>query len=63
MPNPQNHPDCPQCKGEGFYLSHYGRGYYHDGSFGHNRWDDCFCDFEDDVADLPPPFQPTGEQF
>jgi len=33
--------NCPHCKGAGFYLKHEGRGYYRDGSFGHNQWEDC----------------------
>jgi hypothetical protein len=49
MSNPENNPDCPRCKGEGFYLAHEGRGYYHDGSFGHNVWEDCHCSFIDQV--------------
>lgn len=44
MPDPNHHPDCPRCKGEGFYLNREGRGYYRDGSFGHNDWRDCTCD-------------------
>lgn len=44
MPNPNHHSKCPRCKGEGFYLSSHGHGYYRDGSFGHNQWRDCTCD-------------------
>lgn len=47
MPNPENNPDCPKCKGEGFYLAYEGKGYYRDGSFGHNVWEDCHCSFID----------------
>ena len=32
---------CPDCNGKGFYLKHEGRGFYADGSFGHNQWADC----------------------
>lgn len=32
---------CPDCNGQGFYLKHEGKGYYRDGSFGHNVWEDC----------------------
>lgn len=57
------HPDCPRCQGTGSYLAHYGRGYYRDGSFGHNRWKDCTCYPDDDIEDLPQPVEPTGEPF
>jgi hypothetical protein len=57
------HPNCPRCKGAGFYLTHYGRGYYHDGSYGHNRWEDCTCFSDDDEDELPQPVTPTGEPF
>jgi hypothetical protein len=30
--NPRHHPQCPRCKGEGFYLRRHGRGYYRDGT-------------------------------
>jgi hypothetical protein len=49
MPNPVNNPDCPKCRGEGFYLAHEGGGYYRDGSFGHNIWEDCHCSFIDQI--------------
>lgn len=32
---------CQSCDGSGFYLRAEGRGYYHDGSFGHNDWQRC----------------------
>lgn len=63
MPNPQHHPQCPRCKGEGFYLAHHGRGYYSDGSFGHNQWRDCDCDPWMPVERLPKRVEPTGEAF
>ena len=47
MPNPENNPDCKRCHGEGFYLAYEGKGYYPDGSFGHNIWEDCHCSFID----------------
>ena len=25
MPHPQHHPQCPRCKGQGFYLRAHGR--------------------------------------
>lgn len=43
MADPNHHPDCPLCKGDGFYLHREGHGYYRDGSFGHNQWRDCDC--------------------
>ena len=55
MPNPEHHPDCPRCKGEGFYLYLEGYGYYYDGSFGHNQWRDCDCSFIDKPERLPKP--------
>lgn len=53
----------PRCNGTGSYLTHYARGYYHDGSFGHNQWEECTCFADMDVKDLPDPVQPTGDQF
>lgn len=44
MPDSRHHPDCPRCKGKGFFLRREGHGFYRDGSFGHNDWDDCDCD-------------------
>lgn len=41
--NPNHHPNCPRCNGDGFYLAHEGQGYMRDGSFSHNRWEDCRC--------------------
>ena len=32
---------CPDCNGQGIYLKREGRGFYADGSFGHNQWEDC----------------------
>ena len=58
MPNPKNNPDCPRCKGEGFYLHHAGQGYYRDGSFGHNDWQDCNCSFIDKPEQLPKAVDP-----
>lgn len=43
MANPQHHPECPRCKGEGFYLRREEYGFYRDGSFGGNAWQDCTC--------------------
>jgi ribosomal protein S27AE len=63
MPHPLHHPECPRCKGEGFYLAHHGRGYYRDGSFGHNQWRDCDCDASDDLEDLPAAVVPSGDPF
>ena len=63
MPKPRHHPQCPRCKGEGFYLRRHGRGYYSDGSFGHNQWEDCTCYADDDVERLPAPIEPSGEPF
>lgn len=53
MPNPDHHPNCPRCKGEGFYLAYEGQGYMRDGSFEHNRWDDCYCRPEMTEDQLP----------
>jgi hypothetical protein len=61
MPDPRHHPDCPRCKGEGFYLRRHGRGYYSDGSFGHNQWEDCRCDPFMKVEQLPAAFSAGGE--
>jgi len=61
MPNPLHHPECPRCKGEGFYLRRIGRGYYTDGSFGHNQWGDCTCAAWDEVNELPAAVEPSGE--
>ena len=58
MPNPENHPNCPRCKGEGFYLRRAGQGYYRDGSFGHNDWQDCSCSFIDKPENLPKAVDP-----
>jgi hypothetical protein len=59
MPGPNHHPDCPRCKGEGFYLHREGHGYYHDGSFGHNDWRDCNCDPYMKTENLPKAADPT----
>ncbi len=59
MPNPRHHPKCPRCHGEGFYLKHEGQGYYSDGSFGHNQWEDCTCHAADDVDHLPAAINPS----
>lgn len=61
MSNPLHHPDCPRCKGEGFYLRRIGRGYYSDGSFGHNDWRDCTCAAWDPVDLLPTAVEPKGD--
>lgn len=61
MTNPQHHPACPRCKGEGFYLRSEGRGYYRDGSFGHNQWADCICRYYDDAERLPAPIEPKRD--
>lgn len=58
MANPHHHPKCPRCKGEGFYLAHEGQGYMRDGSFSHNRWDDCRCHPDMKEADLPRSLDP-----
>jgi hypothetical protein len=50
MPNPENNPDCMRCHGEGFYVAYEGKGYYRDGSFGHNIWEDCHCSFIDKLG-------------
>lgn len=63
MANPLHHPDCPRCKGEGFYLLRHGRGFYRDGSFGHSQWEDCTCRSYDDPKSLPAAVEPTGEPF
>jgi hypothetical protein len=57
--NPRNHPDCPRCKGEGFYLRREGHGFYRDGSFGHNDWQDCNCYPEMKPEQLPKAVDPT----
>jgi hypothetical protein len=61
--NPRHHPDCPRCKGEGFYLRHSGRGFYRDGSFGHNQWEDCTCAAHDEIAYLPKAIEPSGDPW
>lgn len=53
MADPNHHPECPRCKGEGFYLLREGHGFYRDGSFGHNQWRDCTCDPYTPVERLP----------
>lgn len=58
MPNPGNHPKCPRCKGEGFYLAYEGKGYMYDGSFSHNRWEDCRCYPEIKESELPRSLDP-----
>lgn len=63
MGHPRHHPDCPRCKGEGFYLASHGRGYYRDGSFGHNQWRDCNCDPWMKPERLPKAHQPTGDAW
>ena len=63
MGNPRNHPKCPRCKGEGFYLRRHGRGYYSDGSFGHNDWQDCDCDPWMKESELPAAVVPKGSPF
>lgn len=62
MPDPQHHPQCPRCKGEGFYLRSSGRGYYRDGSFGHNQWEDCTCAYYDPIDRLPGIFEPRDNR-
>ncbi len=52
------HPDCPRCKGQGFYLRREGRGFYSDGSFGHNDWQDCTCDVHQKIDSLPKEVNP-----
>lgn len=63
MPSPHNHPNCPRCKGEGFYLRRHGHGFYHDGSFGHNDWQDCDCYPDMDEKDMPAAVVPKGSPF
>jgi len=63
MAHPQHHPKCPRCKGEGFYLAHHGRGYYRDGSFGHNDWQDCDCHPRMDESRLPAAIEPKGDEW
>lgn len=63
MSKSYNHPDCPRCKGQGFYLRRHGHGYYRDGSFGHNDWADCDCHREDDVKYLPKAVEPKGSMI
>jgi len=58
MTHPSHHPDCPRCKGEGFYLRSIGRDYYPDGSFGHNQWRDCDCTPWTKPDELPKPVTP-----
>ncbi|MBO9437303.1 hypothetical protein J7354_01385 [Sulfitobacter sp. R18_2] len=58
--DPERHPDCPRCKGQGFYLAYAGRGYYPDGSFGHNQWKDCWCDPWQKPETLPAAVNPGG---
>lgn len=41
MISPAKKIKCKDCNGAGFYLKHEGQGYYRDGSFGHNEWEDC----------------------
>lgn len=55
MADSRHHPQCPRCHGAGFYLKREGRGYYPDGSFGHNEWEDCTCDAADEIERLPQP--------
>lgn len=57
MPDPRHHSNCPLCKGEGFYLAYEGQGYMRDGSFSHNRWEDCRCtsDWHPEPPKAPPP--------
>jgi hypothetical protein len=43
---PESKKDCPKCHGAGFFLKSEGKGYYRDGSFGHNEWEDCNCCYE-----------------
>lgn len=54
--HPSHHPKCPRCKGQGFYLRSEGRGYYRDGSFGHNQWADCTCSPYTPEDKLPQPY-------
>ena len=61
MADANHHPDCPRCKGEGFYLFKEGHGYYRDGSFGHNVWRDCTCDPWVSKERLPTPVNPARE--
>lgn len=62
MASPHHHPDCPRCKGEGFYLRREGHGYYRDGSFGHNDWQDCDCDPWMAADRLPKAVDPTRRE-
>ena len=59
MADPNHHPECPRCKGEGFYLRREGHGYYSDGSFGHNDWQDCDCYPDMPKERLPKAVDPT----
>lgn len=61
MPNPNHHPKCPRCRGEGFYLAHEGQGYMRDGSFSHNRWEDCSCRSYTPVDKLPRSLDPSPQ--
>lgn len=63
MPNPNYHPECPRCHGEGFYLAYEGQGYMRDGSFEHNQWKDCTCDPYMDTDDLPRSLYPPHYNF
>ena len=56
--NPNHHPKCPRCKGEGFYLRREGQGYMRDGSFDHNQWADCTCHPSMSEAQLPRSLDP-----
>ena len=62
MASPHHHPDCPRCKGQGFYLRREGRGFYRDGSFGHNDWQDCDCYPDMPVDRLPKAVDPTPRE-
>ncbi len=62
MSSPYHHPDCPRCKGQGFYLRASGRGYMRDGSFEHNAWQDCDCYPHMDARYLPKPVE-TKERW
>lgn len=57
MPNPNHHKDCPRCKGEGFYLRRE-EGYFRDGSYSPNDWQDCECYPEMKVENLPQAVDP-----
>lgn len=61
MPNINNHLKCPRCKGEGFYLAKHGHGFYRDGSFGHNIWNDCNCHPYMKIENLPKVYLPKGD--